>query len=339
MQNDESLEFLSVRDLVVDFGGKRRSSTAVRAIDNVTLDVARNESLGLAGESGSGKSTLGFTIAGRHKPSSGSVHFEGLNVGKASHRELRAMRRHVQMVFQDPTSTLNPRMRVGEIVAEPLVVHGLESSARARRDRARELLELCGMPADSVDRYPHMFSGGQRQRIGISRALASSPTLLIADEPTSALDVSVQAQIINLLSGLRSELSISILFVSHNLAVLRQACDRLAIMYRGRIVELGPTEAVFGNPLHPYTQSLLAALPGLDGEATWLEGRGVSPLRGEFGVDGTCDLGSDCPLLGGTAPTLREFEPGHHAECRHAAANSGLGVSEVVARVQAGRTG
>ena len=256
---------LEVRDLVKRFPVKRglfveRTVDWVEAVAGVSFDIAAGETLGLVGESGSGKSTTGFCVLQLMRPTSGSVRFEGRELTELSGEELRRVRRNAQIVFQDPYSSLDPRMTVGNIVAEPLVVHSV-GTRRDRRTRVRELLDVVGFDPTYVNRYPHEFSGGQRQRIGIARALALSPRLIVCDEPVSALDVSIQAQIINLLKDLQVEFGLAYLFIAHDLAVVRSVSDRIAVMHRGRIVETGPAKDVYEHPNDEYTKALLASVP------------------------------------------------------------------------------
>ncbi|GAA2239349.1 MULTISPECIES: ABC transporter ATP-binding protein [Kitasatospora] len=254
---------LSVRDLVKTFPGRPRRTgrpgAPIRAVDGVSFDVGKGETLGLVGESGCGKSTTGRMIVRLLDPTSGTVTFEGTEIGGLSQAQLRPHRRNLQMVFQDPYSSLNPRQTVARIVSEPLLIQG--ASAADARERAGELMELVGLTPEHLDRYPHEFSGGQAQRIGIARSLATSPKLVIADEPVSALDVSVQAQVVNLMERLQQELGLAYVFIAHDLSVVKRVCDRVAVMYLGRIVEIGDKAEVYGNPAHPYTKALLSAVP------------------------------------------------------------------------------
>ena len=240
--------------------GKSMRATAV---DGVTLSVARGEAVGLVGESGCGKSTLGRLALRLLEPTSGNVSFEGRDLNSLNKQELRELRKKMQIIFQDPFASLNPRMRILEIITEPLVIHGLAKDDELEEQGA-SLLEKVGLPMDALRRYPHEFSGGQRQRIGIARALASGPSFIVADEPVSALDVSVQAQIINLLEDLREELSLSFLFIAHDLNLVRHFSDRVAVMYLGKIVEIAPAKEIYKNPSHPYTEALLADIPVAD---------------------------------------------------------------------------
>ncbi|MEQ8770712.1 MAG: ATP-binding cassette domain-containing protein [Phycisphaerales bacterium] len=259
---------LTVSDLKTHFpvrsGILQRVSDHVQAVDGVSFTLAAGETLGLVGESGCGKTTVGRTILRLIPATSGRVFFDGHDVFAARGAELRALRRDMQIIFQDPAGSLNPRMRIAAIVGEPLQIHGVCTDKDELRERVETLLERCGMPRAAADRYPHEFSGGQRQRIGIARALALEPKFIVCDEPTSALDVSIQAQIINLLTDLQSEFGLSYLFISHDMAVIQHVCARLAVMYQGKIVEEGPREKIIRGPEHPYTRSLLSAVPEPD---------------------------------------------------------------------------
>jgi peptide/nickel transport system ATP-binding protein/oligopeptide transport system ATP-binding protein len=271
---------LEVRDLAKHYaqpGGVR-----VRALDGVSFTVAPGETLGIVGESGCGKSTLGRALLRLIEPTRGAVMFNGADILALDRRAMQAQRKHMQIVFQDPFGSLNPRHSVGTILAEPLEIHGY-GDRRARAARVRELLALVGLPEDAGERYPHEFSGGQRQRIAIARALALEPRLLIADEPVSALDVSIQSQILNLLAELRARLNLAMLFISHDLSVIRHVSDRIGVMYFGKLVEIGPAADVFARPAHPYTQALLSAVPkprpGAKRERILLEGELPDPAR------------------------------------------------------------
>jgi ABC-type oligopeptide transport system ATPase subunit len=257
---------VDVRDLVKEFpsrGGLFRSKTTVRAVDDISFAIQAGETFGLVGESGCGKTTTGRCLLRLIEPTSGAIRFKELDVLALSPRDLRRARRHFQIVFQDPYSSLNPRMRAGAIVEEPLAIHRV-GSREDRRVRVRELFELVGLSAADVAKYPHEFSGGQRQRIGLARALALEPSFVVADEPVSALDVSVQAQVVNLLLDLQQRLGLTYLFIAHDLRLVRQICSRVAVMYRGRIVELAPAARIFDAPAHPYTRALLSAMPHLE---------------------------------------------------------------------------
>ena len=282
---------------VLEVGGLSVHYGPVQAVDGVSFDIMAGETLGLVGESGCGKTSLALAVTGLVTPGAGSVRVRGMEVVGADKRRLRAIREHVQMVFQDPATSLNPRMRIGDAVGEPLLLRGLARGAAARR-RVTELLEEVGLRADDFDRYPHQFSGGQRQRVVIARALALRPALLVCDEPVSALDVSVRAQILNLLVELQSRHAIACLFVSHDLAVVRHVCDRVAVMYLGRFVELASVSALYTEPRHPYTRALLQAVPEPD-PATQrakprlpLTGEIPSPARPPSG----CRFHTRCPM-------------------------------------------
>jgi ABC-type oligopeptide transport system ATPase subunit len=263
------MPLLDVRHLVKEFTRKKGlvgKATTLRAVDDVSFTIERGETFGLVGESGSGKTTTGRCILRLIEPTSGEVIFDGRDVLALSRAEMRAARRQMQIVFQDPYSSLNPRLRVEDIVEEPLVIHKLGSKPE-RRQRVRDLFELVGLNPDHLRRFPHEFSGGQRQRIGLARALALNPSLVIADEPVSALDVSVQAQVVNLLMDLQQQLALTYLFIAHDLRLVEHICGRVAVMYLGRIVELGETAKLFASPQHPYTRALLSAIPVPDPDA------------------------------------------------------------------------
>lgn len=258
---------LEVRDLKAYFPVKRKSlreeKKVVKAVDDISIEIFKGETLGIVGESGSGKSTLGRTILKLIEPTSGEILFEGQPIQQLTGRALQKFRNQMQMVFQDPFSSLNPRMRIGDIIEEPMKLQ-LSLTKEERRQRVKELLEKVGLREDAMRKFPHEFSGGQRQRIGIARALAINPAFIIADEPVSALDVSVQSQVLNLMMDLQDDLGLTYMFISHDLGVVKHISDRVAVMYLGRIVEMGEKNALYENPLHPYTQALLAAIPVVD---------------------------------------------------------------------------
>lgn len=291
----------------------------VRAVDDVSFVIQRGETLGLVGESGCGKTTVGRCLLRLIEPTNGQVRFDGRNLTEFGKTELRALRRRMQIIFQDPYSSLNPRMKVGEIIGEPLVVHGVGNKLE-RRERVAELLGVVGLDPDYANRYPHQFSGGQRQRIGIARALALNPDFIVADEPVSALDVSVQAQIVNLLQDLQQKFGITYLFISHGLAVVKHISSRVGVMYLGKLVELAPADEIYSRPLHPYTQALLAAIPipepqSAKREAEKLKGDLPTPLNPPSG----CRFHTRCPFTTERCkreePPLVEITPGHWAAC------------------------
>ena len=296
----------------------------IKAVDGVSLEIKRGETLGLVGESGCGKSTVGRTILRLYEPTEGTILFAGQDITRLGESEMRPLRRRMQMIFQDPYSSLNPRHSVGRIIGEPMTTHGI-ASRREANARVRELLQIVGLPADAGSRYPHEFSGGQRQRVGLARALSLNPDLIVADEPVSALDVSIQAQIINLLENLQSEFELTYLFIAHDLAVVRHISDRIAVMYLGTIVELSPAEELYDNPLHPYTISLLTAVPIPDPvierqrERILLAGDLPSPAN----PPPACRFHTRCPYVQPTrcktdVPALRKLADGHLASCHWA---------------------
>ena len=309
---------LEVRDLVKHFEAGRG---LVRAVDGVSFTIERGETLGLVGESGCGKTTTGRCILQLERPTSGSVKFEGRELTTLTQAELRAVRRKMQVIFQDPYSSLNPRMTVGQIIAEPLAVHGLVRGAPARAARVKDLLHRVGLHPQHASRYPHEMSGGQRQRVGIARALAMEPSLIVCDEPVSALDVSIQAQIINLLEDLQAEFGLTYLFVAHDLAVVRHISDRVAVMYLGKIAEMADRKTIYDDPKHPYTRALLSAVPIPDPELEMKRERIV--LGGEvpsaLNPPSGCVFHPRCPIAidrcKHDVPALRELVPGHWAGC------------------------
>ncbi len=306
------------KEFPVRRGLLQREQGSVVAVDDVDLAISESECLGLVGESGSGKSTLGRCILRLIDVTSGSIYFRGENLVSLRGEELRRRRREFQMIFQDPYGSLNPRMRVGQIIREPLEVHDVVPAAERNR-RVLELLDLVGLPEDAAQRYPHEFSGGQRQRVGVARALAPEPQFIVADEPVSALDVSVRAQIINLLMDLRQRLGLSLLFIAHDLAVVEQIADRVAVMYLGRVIELSDTEDLFARPQHPYSVSLLSAVPEPDPHRTGgrivLPGEVPSPMNPPKG----CAFHPRCPIAEercrNEEPQLRRLDSGQSVAC------------------------
>lgn len=301
------------------FFGKTVSN--VRAVDDVSLEIKRGETLGIVGESGCGKSTTGRTILQLLKPTSGNVYFNGQKINKMNKSQLRSIRPKMQLIFQDPYSSLNPRMTVGQIIGEALLDHGMVKKEEMR-SRVLEVMDMCGLAEYQIDRFPHEFSGGQRQRIGIARALALNPEFIVADEPVSALDVSIQAQIINLLAKLQKEKGFTYMFISHDLSVVEHICDRVGVMYLGSMVELADKDELFENPLHPYTKALLSAIPIPDPTAKRnriiLIGDIPSPANPPSG----CKFHTRCPyateICSKENPEYRELEKNHFVACHRA---------------------
>ncbi len=316
---------IEVADLKKHFpvqkGVFRRTVGHVKAVDGVSMTIKRGETLGLVGESGCGKSTVGRTMLGLYQPTAGTVCIAGIDVAKAPKEARKQLRRKAQMIFQDPFASLNPRWTVNAIVSEPLRVHGLAADNKARAARVAELLELVGLSGRYVNRFPHEFSGGQRQRIGIARALASEPLFIVCDEPIAALDVSIQAQVVNLLQKLQVQLGLTYLFIAHDLSMVRHICDRVAVMYLGRIMELAASDDLYDRPLHPYTQALLSAVPVPDPKTARqrqrvvLQGDVPSPLNPPSG----CRFHTRCPIAqphcAQMEPAWREVQPGHWVAC------------------------
>jgi peptide/nickel transport system ATP-binding protein len=307
---------IEVRDVKRYFGSKDKP---VRAVDGVSFAIQRGETLGLVGESGSGKSTIGRTVLRLLDCSGGQVLYRGDDIGALSNERMRKLRSKLQIIFQDPYASLNPKMRIGAVLGEALATHGLHQAKGAQDKRIAELLELVGLRAEHASRFPHEFSGGQRQRIGIARALAVEPEFIVADEPLSALDVSIQAQVINLLAELRERLSLTMLFISHDLDVVEYLCDRVVVLYLGHVMEIAPTAELFARPLHPYTRALLASSPKPDptaeSSAVPLQGDIPSPVNPPSG----CVFRTRCPIAidacAQTLPPLDELQPGRFSAC------------------------
>ena len=303
---------------------RRRVVGQIRAVDGVSFDLYRGETLGLVGETGSGKTTVGRTMLRLYEPTEGEVIFDGVDLMSMNGKDLDRMRRRISMIFQDPFASLNPRMTIGSIVGEPLLVHEA-GNKKERQARVQQLLELVGLNPNFVNRYPHEFSGGQQQRIGIARALALDPELIICDEPISSLDVSIQAQIVNLLEQLQDELGLTYLFIAHDLSMVRHISDRIAVMYLGKIVELADRDSIYLNPLHPYTQALMSAVPVPDPDL--LETRERIILKGDIPSPANpptgCNFHTRCPVAREDRcpmeePELRELRPGHWVACHYA---------------------
>ena len=316
-EKSESQALVEVRHLVKHFPVED-SDDVLQAVDDVSFDLVRGETLGLVGESGCGKSTVGRCLLRLHEPTGGEIVFEGTNIVELSQADMQKLRRKMQIVFQDPYASLNPRMSILSIVSEPLKIHGVNGK-HDQKERVAELLSKVGLDPKYMSRYPHEFSGGQRQRIGIARALALNPDLIICDEPVSALDVSVQAQVVNLLQELQEEFGLTYLFISHGLAVVEHISDRVAVMYLGKIVEIADSVELYKKPFHPYTQALLSAIPVPDPkhkrERIVLKGDVPTPIDPPSG----CRFRTRCPIAikdcAEVVPELREIEPGHFAAC------------------------
>ena len=315
------VDHLSIRFPVGRAGFWGKQVKYVNALDDVSFSIAKGETLGLVGESGSGKTTVGRAVLRRLTPTEGTIHFRGVDITETTGEPLRKLRRHMQLVFQDPYASLNPRKTILQLVSEPLIVHGVAKNTEEARPTVRDLLDRCGLPADSIDRYAHAFSGGQRQRVGIARALALRPDFIVADEPVSALDVSVRAQVVNLLQDLQAELALTYLFIAHDLSVVRHISHRIAILYSGKLVEIAPTHALYETPVHPYTEALLSSVPIPDPplqrarRRIVLHGEIPNPVNPPTG----CRFQTRCPLVQDRcrveSPPLEQKAPGHWAAC------------------------
>ncbi len=327
MKEQPSSPLISVANLTKHYGGQRgpiawltgKPAINIHALNDVSFDIRRGETLGLIGESGCGKSTLGRTLLRLHEPTSGRVIFDDEDITNLDHAGLKAMRRHMQIIFQDPYASLNPRRTVADIIGLPLSLHNLVSGRRQMRDKVVEIMEKVGLKTNQLDRYPHQFSGGQRQRIGIARALISQPKFIVCDEPVSALDVSIQAQIIKLLTDLKQEMSLTYLFVSHDISVISYLSDRVAVMYLGEIVEMGAADKVLSSPRHPYTQSLMSAVPDVDHPGKRSRVRLSGDLPSPQSPPPGCKFHTRCPRAIARcrieAPVRQQIEDGHSAAC------------------------
>ena len=324
--NTENMPLLKVEHLTKEFPAEagmlagRLSKRVVSAVNDVSFEIHEGETFGLVGESGCGKSTTGRSIMRLTKPTSGKVFFQGHDIAKMNRKELKAMRREMQFIFQDPYASLNPRMTIGEIVSEPLTIHNV-GTREERMRTVRELLDVVGLNPEHINRYPHEFSGGQRQRIGIARALSVNPKLIMADEPVSALDVSIQAQVLNLLRDVQEQYNLTYLFISHDLAVVEMISDRIGVMYLGTIMEVAPNEELYSNPQHPYTQALLSAVPipdsTIEKKHVLIEGDLPSPTN----IPSGCPFHTRCPhateKCSAEVPPTKEVKPGHFVNCHY----------------------
>ena len=326
--NNERTPLLKVEHLSKEFPAesgmfaKRFSKRVVSAVNDISFEIYPGETFGLVGESGCGKSTTGRTIMRLTKPTAGKVFFQGKDVAEMSKHEIKDMRREMQFIFQDPYASLNPRMTIGEIVSEPMTIHGV-GTKEERIERVRELLDVVGLNPEHINRYPHEFSGGQRQRVGIARALAVDPEFIVCDEPVSALDVSIQAQVVNMFEDLQKELGLTYLFIAHDLSVVRHISNRIGVMYLGKLVELADSFELIAHSVHPYTRSLISAIPEADPKTARaakripLEGDVPSPLNPPSG----CRFRTRCPYAdeqcANECPQLKEVSPGHFAACHH----------------------
>jgi oligopeptide transport system ATP-binding protein len=316
----DNYRFLEVKDLKKYFPSKKIFLTSntppVRAVDGISFTIKKGETLGLVGESGCGKSTAARTLLRLETPTSGSVYFKGKNLASLSEAELRNQRKEMQMIFQDPFSSINPRRKIGDVLREPFAIHGFKENVS---EAITKLLDQVGLSSDYVNRYSHEMSGGQLQRVGIARAIALNPSLVVADEPVSALDMSIQAQIINLMMDFREKMGIAFLFISHDMSIVEYFCDRVAVMYLGKIVEIASSEEIYKRPEHPYTEALLNAVPGLDSA----QNKQKLKVRGDIPDPSNppkgCSFNTRCPLKEKQCeeiePTLKEIAPGHHVAC------------------------